>query len=53
MSNEGNADEFKRTKRETSIRIQGKSSKNGFENHTNTEKQDNLLLRTSWRDELL
>ena len=34
-------------KRDTSIKMQGKSSKNGFETHTNTEEEENLPLRAS------
>ena len=33
MSNKRNADEFERKKRKTSVRIQGKSGKNGFDFH--------------------
>ena len=40
MPNKRNAGEFKRTKRRTQIRIQGKSYKNGFENHTNKPTRD-------------
>ena len=45
MSNKRNADEFE--KRDTSIRIRGTSSKNGFGTHTNTEEEENLPLRAS------
>ena len=33
-------------KRDTPIKMQDKSSKNGFETHTNTEVEENLPLRT-------
>ena len=46
MSNKRNADEFERSNQ--SIRSeQDKSSKNGFETHTNTEEEENLPLRAS------
>ena len=46
MSNKRNANEFER-RNETQIKMQGKSSKNGFETHTNTEEEENLPLRAS------
>ena len=34
-------------KRDTSIKMQDKSSKNGFDTYTNTEEEENLPLRAS------
>ena len=46
MSNKRNAGEFLEKKQETLIRIKGKYSENGFETHTNIDKEESFALRT-------